>query len=59
MAGRYIYGCAFRAILNRYAAAGWRGRVSLRDETDALAGQLNAWFSHWATAGFFREARFP
>ncbi|HEX3658863.1 MAG TPA: DNA-binding domain-containing protein [Pirellulales bacterium] len=29
------------------------------DDADTLAGELNAWFSHWATAGFFRQARLP
>jgi hypothetical protein len=27
------------------------------DDPDALANDLNTWFSHWAAAGFFREVR--
>lgn len=27
------------------------------DDADTLASQLNTWFSHWAAAGFFRQAQ--
>lgn len=31
--------------------------ANVADDPDSLAGQLNAWFSHWTTAGFFRGVR--